>query len=408
MWDNNLVAFYRFLRTPFPIEWIARAYGFVFLWHAVRHFHSYALLGSQSYFSDPRLEWIFLGMLQLVVGILLLHKPRPWRLIAAALVLFLWCTAYPVGRHVGDSAFLFLLLGLAMVMLGGDGWIPLATLPSVIGLTLAAVWKIYGGRFSICDLTHCMIVRYPWVDWFNTFLTNHEILSRIVSDLVMGVELSTLCIWAMLFFPRLWLLRSILALIPIALLFGIGITGNLDEFPWVMLTAWLLMLGHKRPAPEERLSTLVYPLAFVLYTACLFNLEINIRRIYTNDTEFVFEKHIGLVPKDRLKQMAIFMLAPYWNMYAGPITRDQLFGGESTRIAQIQHNISSQRGCGVVLNRWERIYWERIGRSLKDTNQYDAAKGLMSRYQLLQGKPCATIAFPPPFSPADNAKGATD
>src|ERR1700677_2259692 len=105
--------------------WIGRMYGLIFAWHAIRHFYSYPLLGSQSYYDNPKPEWLLLGGLQLLFAALLLFKPRPWQLFSAALVLFLWCSAYPVGRHVGDSAFILLLIGLGIVQLGGDGWIPL-------------------------------------------------------------------------------------------------------------------------------------------------------------------------------------------------------------------------------------------------------------------------------------------
>jgi len=395
----DLASVGQFIR--FPMNWVAKSCAFIFIWHAFRHFNSYPLLGSQSYFSNPRTEWVLLGILQLLAAILLFHKPKAWKLIVAALVHFGWCTAYPVGRHVGDSAFVFLLLGTAAVMLGGDRWIPLATLPSITGITLAALWKIHGGHFSVLDLTHCTIVRYPWMDWFDVFLTNHARISNILSNLVIIVELCAPFIWGLLFFPRLWLLRSVLVLFPICLLFSFGITGNLDEFPWVMLLAWLMMLGVRYDSPRLPGHLFLYPLAFIIVTASLFNINANIRKIYWNETDIVSELHFGLLPQDRLKQMALFIVAPYWNMYASPITEEQLFAADHTRLRRIQDAAELDCGCGTAVNRWERFYWERIGGALREASQQNTANILISRYQDLEGRPCATMVFPPPFPSLD-------
>ena len=199
---------------------IAQFYGFIFVWHAIRHFNSYALLGSQSYFENPRPEWLVLGLLQMVVGVLLLFRPNPSCLIAAAITLIWWGIAYPAVLHVGDSAFILLLLGLAIVQLGGEGWLPLATAPSTIGITLAGLWKLHDGRFSVCVLTNLVLVRFPWMDGINLFLKEHEAVANFLSDMTMGIELTAPCIWVLLFFPRLWLLRSLLALFPISLLWA--------------------------------------------------------------------------------------------------------------------------------------------------------------------------------------------
>ncbi len=371
------------------VTWIARLYGLIFVWHAIRHFRSYPLLGSQSYFTDPKPEWIILGSLQAMVGILLLYKPKAWHLFLAALTLFLWCSAYPVGRHVGDSAFILLLIGLAIVELGGDGWIPLATLPSITGLLLAGLWKLHGKDFSLCDLTNCVLVRFPWVDWLNPTLHHYSTITRLLSDVVICIELGAVLIWLLLFFPKLWLVRSFLALIPIVLLFGIGITGNLDEFPWIMLTAWLLMLGPKQVPQSTPFRWIIYPAALLLYTAALFNLEINLRRIHARENDYVFEKSIGILPSDRLGKMGLFLVAPYWNMYASPILHEQTFGGESSRIDNIHNRIIASQGCGLELNRWERIYWERVGRGLKNPSEIQIATQLKRRYEQLEGKPCS-------------------
>jgi hypothetical protein len=191
-----------------------------------------------------------------------------------------------------------------------------------------------------------------------------------------------------------------LALFPISLLFGIGITGNLDEFPWVILTAFLLMLGSKQPQPKTPIRLIIYPLAFVLCLASFLNMEVNLRRIYWNDTGSVFERDFGLLPDNRVEYAAIIIAAPPWSMYVGPILHDQMFGGETSRILKLEIRVKSDKGCGLALDRWERIYWERIRLALKDPFQHDMALMLRNKYKALEGQPCSIMVLPPPSQDA--------
>jgi hypothetical protein len=371
----------------------------IFVWHGIRHFNSYALLGSQSYFENPRPEWIILGILQIVIGGLLFYKSNPWYSFAAAFTLFLWCVAYPVSRHGGDAVFILLLLGLTLVQLGGDGWIPLATLPSAAGMTMAGLWKLHGNDFSICDLTNCVLVRYPWMDGINLSLNQHEIITRFLSNLIMGMELASPGIWILLFFPRFWLLRSLLALLSISLLFGIGITGNLDEFPWIILTTWLLMIGPKKPDKNHPPALIVYPVMIFLSASTLLNIEINLQAIYFKETDPLIKNSFEILPHQRIGKMALFLFTPIWDMYARP-QHNQVFGGENNRMRYIQSRIVSNTGCGLDLNRWERIYWSRIDRGLRNRNEHQTAITLKDRYQSLMGMPCSTIVAPTPVTAA--------
>lgn len=379
---------------------VAQFYGLIFVWHALRHFNSYALLGSQSYFDNPLPEWLLLGFLEVLVGGLLLWKPNPWFLVAAAVILFLRGVAYPVVLHIGDSVFIVLLLGLATVQLGGDAWLPLATAPSTFGVALAGLWKLQGGQFSVHDLTDLVLLRYPWMDGLHVAINQYTTLTTLMSDLVIGIELAAPCIWLLLFFPRLWRWRSLLALLPISLLFGIGITGNLDEFPWIMLTVWLLMLGPKPLQSKTPIRPVVYPLVFILCAASVLSLGINLQSIYSSEADSFFNRPVGILPDNRAGNMALFVLAPCWAMYSAPIVHDQMFGGETSRILKLEPRIKSGQGCGLALDRWERIYWERIREALRDSNQQATALMLRSRYKSLEKRPCSIIVLPPPSQAA--------
>ncbi len=374
---------------------IAQFYGIIFLWHGIRHFNSYPLLGSQSFFKNPFPEWLVLGLLQVLAGGILLLKPKPWCLVLAAGVLILWGMAYPVVLHVGDSAFILLLLGLATVQFGGAAWIPVATLPCVVGIGLAGLWKLRSGAFSVCNLTNIILVRYPWMDGMHLMLNQHQTLAAFLSNMTIGIELTAPCIWLLLFLPRLWRWRSLLALLPISLLFGIGITGNLDEFPWVMLTAWLLMLGPRQPESNASNRLMVYALAFVLCAASFIYTEVNLRKMYSGGTDPFFDLSAGLLPDNRVKKMAAFIVAPKWSMYSEPAAHEQMFGGDAARTSKLEARITSAQGCGLALNRWERIYWERIRAALMNPQEHEEAVVLMSNYKTLAGRPCAIAIFPP-------------
>jgi hypothetical protein len=168
-----------------------------------------------------------------------------------------------------------------------------------------------------------------------------------------------------------------------------------------MLLAVLMVVGVRHDLPERPRRRFLYPLGFIIFAASLFNCYVNIGKMCSSKIDAFSESHFGLLPDDRLKQMAIFIAAPYWNMYASPITKEQLFGADSTRLRGIQDAARSETGCGAAVNRWERFYWERVGSAIGSANQQNAANTVISRYQDLEGKPCATMLFPPPFPSFD-------